>query len=90
MIYFYLKKNDLVKLERMAEISVNNLLESIEQSKKTTFSRFINGLGIRNIGQNAAKILEKYSDGSMQYLMNVNEADLVNINEVGFNYGKNL
>ena len=80
---FYLKKNDLIKLERMAEVSVNNLLESIEQSKKTTFSRFINGLGIRNIGQNAAKILEKYSYGSIQYLMNVNEEDLVNINEVG-------
>ena len=74
----------------MAEVSVNNLLESIEQSKKTTFSRFINGLGIRNIGQNTAKILEKYSYGSMQYLMNANEEDLVNINEVGLIMAKSL
>ena len=46
---YSLVKEDLLKLERLGEKSVENLLASIDKSKKTTFSKFIFSLGIRNV-----------------------------------------
>ena len=46
---YSLKKNELIKLERFAEKSVNNLLNNIEKSKTKPFSKVLFGLGIRHI-----------------------------------------
>ena len=54
---FTLKKEQLVELERMGEKSAESLLEAIEAAKETTYPRFINSLGIRNIGEDTSTIL---------------------------------
>ena len=42
----------------MGDKSAKNIINSINKSKHTTLAKFINGLGIRSVGQNAAKLLE--------------------------------
>ncbi len=54
---YTLKKEDILTLERFAEKSAENLLAAIEKSKENTLDRLIFGLGIRNIGGKAAKLL---------------------------------
>lgn len=56
---YKLKPEKLIKLERMGEKSVENLLNAIENSKNNEFYRFIYALGIRHIGKGAAKLLTK-------------------------------
>ena len=51
---FELKEGDIVPLERFAEKSAQNLIESIQSSKKISLSRFIYALGIRNVGEQTA------------------------------------
>ena len=80
---FYLDKEKLLKLDRMAELSTNNLLQSINQSKKTSLAKFIHSLGIRNVGQNASKVLELNFHGDINLLMDASENQLININEIG-------
>ena len=67
----------LIKLDRMAEKSAYNIINSIDVSKSTSMSRFIHGLGISNVGLNASKILEKYFDGDLNKLIQSNEIDSV-------------
>lgn len=52
---FRLKKDDLVGLTRFADLSSQNLIDSIEARKKITLSRFIYALGIRHIGAKTAR-----------------------------------
>lgn len=54
---YYLKRDDLLKLERWAEKSADNLIEAIEKSKTTTLDRLVYALGIRNVGEHLAKSL---------------------------------
>ena len=80
---FQLKYNDLVDLERMADKSARNLLEAIENAKRTTFARFIYGLGIRNVGEHLAKVLEKQFNTDVQKFMDATEEYLESIFEIG-------
>ena len=53
----------LVDLPRMGKKSAENLLKAIEQSKKTTFTRFLYALGIREVGEVSARVLAtEFSD----------------------------
>ncbi|MAV64974.1 MAG: DNA ligase (NAD(+)) LigA [Candidatus Marinimicrobia bacterium] len=79
---FSLKFSELINIDRMAEKSVNNILNAIEKSKNTHLWRFINGLGIRNIGENGSKILAKKFK-SIDQLFQINIEDLNSINEIG-------
>ena len=54
---YSLKFDQLIKLERIAEKTANNLLENVEASKKTTLGRFIFALGIPGVGETNAKEL---------------------------------
>ena len=54
---YILSKDQLLKLDGFAEKSVDNLLNSIQQSKKSPFWRFICGLGIKHVGSSASKLL---------------------------------
>jgi DNA ligase (NAD+) len=67
----------------MGEKSAQNIINSINKSKNTSLSRFINGLGIRNIGQNGAKILEKKFDDDINKLITTSKEELINIKEFG-------
>ncbi len=54
---YKLKKEQLTGLERMADKSAQNVLDSIERSRKTTLDRVINALGIRHVGEHTARQL---------------------------------
>jgi DNA ligase (NAD+) len=56
---YYLKKDDLLKLERFAEKSATNLLNSIEDSKKNDLYKLIYALGIRYVGEVVRRKLGK-------------------------------
>ena len=51
---YTLKRIDLLALEGFADKSAKNLLDAIERSKKTTLTRFIYALGIREVGEATA------------------------------------
>ncbi len=60
---YKLTKDNLLKLERFADKSAENLISAIEKSKSNELYRFVYGLGIRNIGQKASKLIcEKFLD----------------------------
>ena len=50
-------REKLLTIEKMGEKSVQNLIDSIENSKKTTFANFIFALGIRGVGENTSRML---------------------------------
>ncbi|MEN3045158.1 MAG: NAD-dependent DNA ligase LigA [Candidatus Hydrothermales bacterium] len=79
---YYLKYGDFLKLERMADKSIRNLLEAIEKSKKTTLERFIYALGIPLIGERGAQLLAK-KFGSLERLKNAKYVELRGIPEIG-------
>jgi len=72
----------LAELERMAEKSAANLLQSIEHSKQTTLPRFLFGLGIRHVGEATAKDLARHF-GSLDALMNASIDELLQVEQVG-------
>ncbi len=72
----------LVMLERFAEKSANNLLQSIEGSKKVPFPRVLFALGIRYVGETVAKILAKHFT-SIDNLANAKREELVEVDEIG-------
>lgn len=79
---YTLKKEDILKLERFAEKSAENLLNSIEKSKSNSLDRLIFGLGIRNIGARAAQLLcEAFP--SLEKIMNASAEDIARIEGFG-------
>ncbi len=72
----------LANLDRMAEKSAQNIVDALEQSKKTTLARFIYALGIRNVGEATAKDLARYF-GSVQAIQDANVEQLQQVPDVG-------
>ena len=79
---YYIKKEDLVTLERMAEKSSKNIIKAIVNSKKRPLSNLIFALGIRHVGNYASKLLAQKIDNIFD-LQDKNSEDLVNISEIG-------
>lgn len=79
---YKLQSEDLLKLERMGEKSVNNLLGAIETSKENSLERLLFGLGIRHVGAKAAKILAQEFE-SIEKLQQATIEELTAINEIG-------
>jgi DNA ligase (NAD+) len=79
---YFLKKKDILKLEGFKEKSAQNLLDSIEKSKKQDLSRLIYGLGIRHVGKYAAQLLAaKYN--SIDELAKTSSEELKEIDGLG-------
>ena len=79
---YFLKKEDFLKLEGFKEKSAQNLLDSIEKSKKQDLSRLIYALGIRHVGKYAAQLLSsRYS--SIDKLEKAKEEELKEIDGLG-------
>lgn len=76
------KRKILVGLERMGEKSAQNLLDAIEASKDTTLPRFINALGIPQVGEHTAEVLAD-SFGSLAALRRATEQELLAVREIG-------
>jgi len=79
---YYLTKDDLLLLERMADKSAQNLIDAINTSKKPSFQRFIYALGIRNVGEHISGLLADKFD-SIEDLYTLNEDTLMAIPEIG-------
>ncbi|MER3474613.1 MAG: DNA ligase (NAD(+)) LigA [Armatimonadota bacterium] len=79
---YYLKKEQVLPLERMGDKLADNLLQAVERSKQVPLSRFIYALGIRQVGERAAQLLAEYL-GSLDALMNATEEQLLQIPEIG-------
>ena len=79
---YYLKRDELLPLERMAEKSVDNLLAGIEESKKKPFSKVLFGLGIRYVGETVAKKLVK-AFKSINQIMEADREQLIEVDEIG-------
>jgi DNA ligase (NAD+) len=77
-----LTKDDVLKLDRLADKSASNLIAAIERSKQTTSPRFLYALGIRHVGEHVADVLAReYSD--WQALQHAGYEELQGIHEIG-------
>ncbi len=80
---YSLKKTDLSNLERMGDKSAQNIIDAINVSKKVSFSKFINGLGIRNVGLASSKLLEIKYNADLKKLKSATKNELMKIPEFG-------
>jgi DNA ligase (NAD+) len=77
-----LTKEQLLPLERMADKSASNIINSIQQSKSVPFERLLFGLGIRHVGATMAKNLAK-AFGNMEALGRATYEELIQVEEIG-------
>ena len=67
----------------MGDKSAENIINAINQSKKNNLNSFLHGLGIKNVGQNASKILENKFNGNIKNIIKATKNELVSIDDVG-------
>jgi DNA ligase (NAD+) len=79
---YYLTKEHLLGLERMADKSASNVLSSIEKSKDRPLARVIFALGITHVGDQYAELLAEHF-ASVDALANAREEDLSTIASIG-------
>lgn len=79
---YYVKAEDIAKLDRMGKKSAENLITAINKSKEAGLSKLLCAFGIRQVGQKAAKTLAAYF-GNLDKLMEATEEDLMNVPDVG-------
>ena len=79
---YSLRKEDLLKLERMGEKSADNLLTALAESKKNELDKLLFALGIRHVGAKVARILAT-EFGSMAKLQQAQPEELAEIRDIG-------
>ncbi len=79
---YELNFNDLICLDRMAEKSVENLLDGVKKSKKQEFNKVLFGMGIRFVGTTVAKKIVKRFP-SIDQISKATFEELVSINDIG-------
>lgn len=79
---YALSRAELIGLERMGPKSADNLLKAIANSKRNSLARLIQALGIRHVGERAARLLaERF--GSLSGLMAAGREELEAVPEIG-------
>ena len=79
---YYISADDIAQMDKMGEKSAQNLLASLEKSKTNPLHRLINALGIRHIGEKAAKIIA-HEYKTLEAVMQASVEELSAINEIG-------
>ena len=79
---YELKLEKLINLERMAQKSAENLLNSIETSKQTTLPKFLFSLGIREVGEATAQTLAN-NFGTLDKVIEASVEQLLEVEDVG-------
>jgi DNA ligase (NAD+) len=79
----------LAGLERMAEKSAQNVVQSIVDSKQSNLDRLVHGLGIRYVGRTSAKNLARHFR-SMEALQKASAEDLQKVPEIGFRIAESI
>ena len=79
---YYLKKEDIAKIDKLGEKSSENLINAIEKSKSNDLSKLLYALGIRHIGLGAAKLIAAKVK-NIDALFGITEEELTSIEDVG-------
>lgn len=79
---YFLKKEDLMKMDRMGDKLAENLLNAIDQSRNPSLANLIYALGIRNVGYHLAGVLAK-NFKSIDNLAKQTVEDLTQVYEIG-------
>lgn len=82
-------KSELFELEGFGELSINNLMNSIEESKNRPFEKVLFALGIRYVGAGAAQKLARHFQ-SLDNLIDASEADIEDVYEIGPSIAKSV
>ena len=76
------KKDEILNIEKFGLKSYDNLVEAIENSKKNSVDKLLNGLGIRQVGEKASKVLASHFK-NLDNLMNASFDELSEIRDIG-------
>ena len=79
---YKLTKEELLKLDLIADKSAQNLLNVIEKSKRPTLHKFINALGIRHVGKETSELLANHF-GTFGKLRSAQLNDILQIDGIG-------
>lgn len=79
---YFLTREQLLGLDRLADKSAQNLLDAIQRSKGRPLSRLVFGLGVRHVGETVARLLAEHF-GSLEALEQADEAALASVPGVG-------
>ena len=79
---YFLKRDNIISLERMAEKSADNLLDAIEKSKVKSLANLIYGLGVRYVGVHTSEVINRYYS-TIDKLKKASLEELIEINEIG-------
>jgi DNA ligase (NAD+) len=79
---YYLTKEQLVELERMADKSAQNIIDAIEKSKTKPLSKFLYALGIRHVGETTAEDLTRHFP-RLDDFFHLSEEDLMEVEGIG-------
>ena len=79
---YYIKKEQLIELERMADKSAQNIIDAIEKSKTKPLSKFLYALGIRHVGETTAEDLARHFP-RLDDFFDLSEEDLMEVEGIG-------
>ncbi len=79
---YYIRKEQLIELERMADKSAQNIIDAIEKSKTKPLSKFLYALGIRNVGETTAEDLARHFQ-RLDDFFHLSEEDLMEVQGIG-------
>lgn len=79
---YYLKADDVARLDGYKDKKIENFISSVEKSKSVPLDRFINALGIENVGKKTARDLALRFK-SMNALMDAERETLLEIEDIG-------
>ena len=76
------KREEILNIEKFGQKSYDNLIEAIEKSKSNSLEKLLNGLGIRQVGEKASKILAS-NFKNLDNIINASVEDLSVIKDIG-------
>jgi DNA ligase (NAD+) len=79
---YYINKEELIELERMADKSAQNIIDAIENSKTKPLSKFLYALGIRHVGETTAEDLSRHFP-RIDDFFHLSEEDLMEVEGIG-------
>jgi DNA ligase (NAD+) len=87
--FYRLDKSQILELDRQGDKSAENIINSIEKSKKTTLGRLIFALGIRFVGEQTAKALADHFV-TVERFLEATEEDLLQVPDIGPKVAKSI
>jgi DNA ligase (NAD+) len=87
--FYRLDKSQILELDRQGEKSAENIINSIEKSKRTTLARLIFALGIRFVGEQTAKALANHFV-TVDRFLDASDEDLLTVPDIGPKVAKSI